>query len=210
MYYEFTSTQPPEEVLASLRAPDVTVKRLNLVALGPTTAIMDSVYGMTRNYYVAMGVALGFTIDIIFIIYNVVILLLAVISERAAGFTLTAAFRKAFGRTDVRWKTDIVVALVLLAAGFYVASVMAAQPASPPPLMESLDFLLQNGMGAVAIAVLLLGSVMIYFAVENFVKLTILERAYGMVIKQEKDMFLAKSAAPVPMPAQPGAKKRRL
>jgi hypothetical protein len=195
MYYEFNSPQPPEEVLASLRTPDISVKRLNLVLLGPTAAVMDAIYGMTKNYYVAMGAALGLTIDFLFVIYNIAILALAVVSERAAGFTLTAAFRKAFGRTDVRWKTDIVIALVLLAGGFYIASVMAPQPASPPPLIQSLDFLLQNGMGAVAIAVILLGSVMIYFAIENFTKLTILERAYGMVIKHEKDLFTAKSAS---------------
>ncbi len=195
MYYEFDSTQPPDEVLASLTTPDLTVRKLNIAALGPTLAINDIIYGMTKNYYLAMGAALGLTIDILFVIYNIVILILAVISERAAGFTLTAAFRKAFGRTDVRWKTDIVVAVILLAAGLYVSSAMAAQPPSPPPLMESVDFLLQNGMGAVGIAVILLGAVMLYFAIENFVKLTILERAYGMVIKQEKDLFLAKSAS---------------
>ncbi len=195
MYYEFDSSLPPDQVLGSLTTPDLTVRKLNLLVLGPTLAINDMVYGMTKNYYLAMGAALGLTIDILFVIYNLVILILAVISERAAGFTLTAAFRKAFGRTDVRWKTDIVVAVVLLVGGLYVGSAMAAQPASPPPLMQSVDFLLQNGMGAVAIAVILLGVVMLYFAVENFVKLTILERAYGMVIKQEKDMFLAKSAS---------------
>ncbi len=195
MYYDFDSAQAPDTVLATLTTPDLTVRRLNLVALGPTLAANDMIYGMTKNYYIAMGAALGLTIAMLFVIYNVVILILAVISERAAGFTLTAAFRKAFGRTDVRWKTDIVVAVVLLGAGFYVGTVMAAQPPSPPPLLQSVDFLLQNGMGAVAIAVVLLGVVMLYFAVENFVKLTILERAYGMVIKQEKDMFLAKSAS---------------
>jgi hypothetical protein len=193
--YQFSSAESPDTALASIKAPDVTVRKVNLVALGPTDFIFGLLYGMTKNYYLSLGAALGITIAALLLLYNIGVLVFTMFSERAAGATLTTGFRKAFGRTDVRWKTDIVIGILFLGAGYYVSSVIAAQPATPPALLESIDFLLKSDMGLVGIGLSLIGVVMVYFAAENMAKITILERAYGMVIRQEKDMFLAKAAS---------------
>jgi hypothetical protein len=193
--YEFTSTEPPENVLAGLRTPDLNVKRINLAFLAPTQFFFSLVYGILNNYYIAFGAAIGLTVGMLLFIYNVMVLLFTMVSERAAGATFTTGFRKAFGRTDVRWKTDIVISVLFLAGAFYVSTVMVQQPAAPPPIMESIDFLLKTEFGIVGIGMTVIGVIMLYFAVENITKITILERAYGMVIRQEKDMFLAKASA---------------
>ncbi|MFN7991774.1 MAG: hypothetical protein U0R44_06485 [Candidatus Micrarchaeia archaeon] len=194
LYYSFRSNDAPDTVLASLRSPDLKVRTLNLAFLAPTKALFNLVYGIGGNYYIALGTALALTLALILLAYNFLVLVFTMVSERAAGMNVTVAFRKAFGRTDVKWKTDMVVAILFIGAGVYVASTMAQQPASVPALTETLDFLLKSEWGIVAIGLVLIGVLMAYFAIENFAKITMLERVYGMVIRQEKDMFLAKAA----------------
>ncbi len=194
MYYEFQSQTPPETVVPMLRSPDLRVRRINLMPLAPTNMILVAMTGITKNYFISYGFALGVSLAMLLLLYNAIVLVFTMVSERAAGASFTTGFRKAFGRTDIRWKTDMVVAVVMLAAGYYMASSVATQPATPPPLVESLDFLMKNDMGVISIGLTLIGVLMAYFATENFAKITILEKAYGMVIRQEKDMFLARAA----------------
>jgi hypothetical protein len=194
LLYEFKSDQPPEAVLASLKDPDVKVKMINFMALIPTNMAFTALQGIVKNYYLALGLAIGLTLAVLVFIYNVLILLFTIISEKAAGASLVAGFRRAFGRTDVRWRTDFVIAAVFLGIGFYVSTYLATQPSVMPLLVESLDFLLKSEMGLLGVGLVAIGAVMAYFSVDNFVKITVLERAYGMVIKQEKDLFLAKVA----------------
>ncbi len=192
--YEFTSTVGPPTLLAAMRTPSVTIKNADLSGLIPTNTIYGVMYGLLKNYYMALGIALGVTIAVIFFIYNLLVLAITMVSERAAGSSFTAGFRKAFGRTAVRYKSDAIVAVIFLAVGFYITSFQAVQPTTPPGLLESIDFLLKSSFGTLGLGLCLIGVVMAYFAVENLSKVTILERAYGMVIRQERDMYLAKAA----------------
>ncbi|HSB46888.1 MAG TPA: hypothetical protein VLD37_02655 [Candidatus Bilamarchaeum sp.] len=195
LYYEFKSDQGPDAFISELNTPEVKVKELNLSFLAPTNSLIIALSGMLGNYFIAYGAAFAITLSALLVLYNLVILILAIVSERAAGASLTTGFRKAFGRTDVRWKTDIVVAVLFLGAGYFVSSTMATQPSAIPTLMESVDFLLKSQMGIVGIGLVFIGVLMSYFAIENLTKIVILERAYGMVIKHEKDMFLARAAS---------------
>ncbi|MEW6722347.1 MAG: hypothetical protein AB1324_03730 [Candidatus Micrarchaeota archaeon] len=194
--YEFRSAESPENVVSALRAPDVKVRKLNLVFLAPTNFFLTAVHGLTKDYFFAYGAALGITVAILFFIYNFFVLAFTMVSERAAGATFTTGFRKAFGRTDVKWKTDIIIALVALAGALTVPSLTAiAQPPSAPTVLGSFEVILASGAGLVVIGLSFVGFVFLYFVIDNIAKITILEKAYGMVIKQEKDMFLAKAAS---------------
>lgn len=195
LFYEFVSDKPPEELVGQLGKPEIKVREINLALLSPTNALIIALNGATGNYFVAFGAAFAITLAILLVIYNIAILVLAILSEKAGGASITTGFRKAFGRTDVRWKTDIVIAILFLGAGYFVSTSMAAQPAQIPPLLQSLDLLLKSQFGIVGIGLTFIGVIMAYFAIENLTKIIILERAYGMVIKQEKDMFLARAAA---------------
>lgn len=193
--YEFTSTVGPSTLLAALRTPSVTIKNVDLSGLVPTEALYKALHGILGNYYMALGAALGFTIAFIFFLYNLVILGITMVTERAAGSTFTAGFRKAFGRTAVRYKSDAVVAFIFLAAGFYVTTFHAVQPTTAPGLLQSVEFLLKSSFGTLGLGLTLIGVVMAYFAAENLSKVVILERAYGMVIRQERDMYIAKAGS---------------
>lgn len=188
--YQFTSTVPPDTVLASLRAPTLTVKSIDLSALSYTEQLFILLSGIVKNYYIALGLALGLTIAVLLLAYNVALFTVAIISERK----LAAAFRKAFGKTSVTWKTDAVLAAIALAAGAYVCLVAATQPTTMPTLVQSFDFLVKNGTGMVGLAFILIGVLLAYFALENVFKILMLEAAYGMVIRNEKDAFLVQAA----------------
>jgi len=190
--YEFWSEQPPENVLPYFKSPNLKVKRVNLTLLVPVNAMYMALTGMLGNYYMGLGLAVGITIAAILIIYNILVLGFAIISERVAGATFVTAFRRAFGRTDVKWKTSLIMATIIICAGVYAATMN--EPSVIPALPETIDYLLKSEMGMLGTGLIAIGTVLLYMSFDNFVKILILERAYGMVIKQEKDMFLAKAA----------------
>lgn len=192
--YTFTSAQPPETVLASLKTPDVKTRKTNLILLAPLNIMLLNFNLLLGNYYIAYGLSLGIILALLFFVYTIVVLILSIVSEKAGGASFLTGFRKAFGRTDIRWKTDIIVALLLLVSGYYIATVMTVAPSAPMDIVESIEFLLKNEMGMISITLMFMGTVMVYLAIENFIKIIILERAYGMVIRQEKDVLLAKAS----------------
>ena len=188
--YSFTTTAPPESVLQAFRTPTFMVKKINLSALTPTEWLFEILNGRIRNYYVSLGLALGISLAVPLLIYNLAVFMITLILER--GFA--QAFRKAFGKTSVTWKTDAIMAIIALGAGAYVCFEVATQPATVPTLMEALDFLARNGTGMVGLAFILTGTLLAYFTVENLVKIMMLETAYGMTIRREKDALLTEAA----------------
>ena len=192
--YEFQSDQPPEVVLADLKTPDVGVQSINFMALIPTNMAYIALGNIVKNYYLALGLAVGLTLVALIFIYNIIVLVLNLFGEKAASSTLVSGFRRAFGKTDVRWRTDFIIAVLFLGIGYYASTYLAAQPSTMPALIDSLDFLINSNLGLLGVGLIIMGTVMVYLSIDNFVKISILEKAYGMVIKQEKDMFLAKAA----------------
>jgi len=193
--YEFTSTTPPETALASIKTPGVTIKKIDLSGLVLTDSLVMAATDATGNYYMGLGIGLGISIALLIFIYNVLVLAFTVMSEKIAGGPITTGFRRAFGRTTVRWKGDFIVAVIFLIAGFYVSTVMSVPPQTIPPLLEALNFLLKSDLGIMGVGLMLVGVVMVYLGIQNLGKITMLERSYGMVIKKEKDMYVAKAAS---------------
>lgn len=192
--YEFSSSLPPESVVGLIKTPDLKVRKLNLIAIAPTNTAYLLLIGVLHNYYLAFGAAVGFTIAALLFLYNIVLLLVTMVREKLTGSGILVAFRRAFGRTDVKWKADSVVAALALVAGYAAATLFAAQPVTAPGFLEVPDLLLKNEAGMVGTGLVIIGMFMLYFVFDNITKITILERAYGMIIRQEKDMFTAKAA----------------
>ncbi len=192
--YEFSSNKPPEELLNAIERPEIRTSNIGLGGFFLTSAIFDIVQSILGNYFLSLGFAIGITIAILLLIYNIIILAFVLVSERAAGATFTAGFRRAFGRTAVTWKSDIVIAIVFLAIGFYVSEFLSDQPTTIPPITETFETLIKSELGILGFGLSAIGILMLYLAFENLTKITILERAYGMVIRHEKDMYMAKAA----------------
>jgi hypothetical protein len=187
--YGFASTTPPDGVLASLRTPALTVKRINLAPLAPIEDVYHMVLGIVKNFYISLALTIAAAAIALMLAYNLAVFFTAVAYER----TLGPAFRRAFGRSGVTWKTDSVLAVIALSAGLYVCFVVAQQPATAPRFVEAPDFLIKNGTGLVGLAFVLMGAVLAYLALENAVKILVLETLYGMGIRHEKEAFIAET-----------------
>ncbi len=194
LVYEFTSTTPPERVAGGYNSPKLTVKGMNLEVLAPLNMLFLMVLGATGNYYAAMGISLGITLVVLFIVYNLLIVFVFVLRAMASGGAPIVGVRKALGKTEIRWKTDVVVAVVLLGVGLYSAVFMAVSPSPPTSILDvdALNFMALEWWGLGGLTAIFLGVILSYTTIENLTKIMLLERAYGVAIKEEKEDFLAK------------------
>jgi len=190
LYYKFDSQTPPDELVNELSVPSVTIKTLDLSALGPTNAIFLFFLGLTGNYYFALGAAVALTLAILLIVYNIIVLAINLVIAQTSGRKLGYGVKKAFGRTQVRWKLDGAAGVILIAAGIFVSFSLAPEPFEVLTLTSSLEYLLSEPMAFIGTALSLLGVLMIYLAVENLVKIFLLERMYGVAVREERGKYL--------------------
>lgn len=190
LYYQFDSETPPGEFNEELFVPSVTMKTLDLSALGPTNALFMMFLSMTGNYYFALGAAVGLTIALILLIYNVIVLAVSLAGAQLAERKIGYGIKKAFGRTRIEWKIDGAAAVILLIAGFYVSFYLATEPFEALTLVTSLEYLVSDPLAFAGTALVLLGVLLAYMAVENFVKIILLERLYGVTVREERSKYL--------------------
>ncbi len=192
--YEFTSTTAPEIALVNLKSPTLTAKMIDLTGLVPTNYAVLLLNDILNNYYLALGIAIGLTLAAIFFLYNLAILIVNMVLQMQKGQPWTAGFRKAFGKTDVRWKNDVIIAALFLVGGFYASAFLASKPIELPSLLEAGNFLVDDEKRVIGVGLTMVGVVMVYLALENLAKVIILERSYGIVIKKEKELLATKAA----------------
>ncbi len=191
--YDFISTMPPEILVPAMSSPAVTTKTLDLAFLAPTNSIFTALMSATGNYYLSLGLAFGITIVVLYFIFTVLVFIFTCVNEIKNKPTFISVFRKAFGRTDVMWKTDLIVGIVMLAVAYYLSSAFAIQPTGAPKLQSVIGILLQgNWASIVSSALAFMGVITLYFAFDNLVKLRFLERAYGQAIKEDRDAYLSR------------------
>ncbi len=191
LYYKFDSEVPPDEFVTELFVPSVTIKTLDLSALGPTNALFLLLLAITGNYYIALGAAIALTIAFILIIYNLAVLAISLASAKMADRKMGYGVKKAFGRTRIRWKLDGSAAVLLLFAGFYISFYLAPEPFDVLTLLTSVEYLVAEPMAFAGTALILLGVLLAYMAVENIVKITMLERMYGVTVREERGKYLS-------------------
>ncbi|MFH1393277.1 MAG: hypothetical protein ABII71_02930 [Candidatus Micrarchaeota archaeon] len=191
LMYSFDSTAPPGSVANKYYVPKLTVKGLNLIALEPVNAVFMELYSTTRNYYLSLGIISSLLLVVLFIAYTIITLFVSMLRAKAAGEKAMVGVRKALGRTEIRWKTDLVIAIVLLAAGFGTALFMAPEAPAPESIIDlgPVEFMLVNWWGLVGAACGFIGLLLTYTTIENLLKIMLLERAYGVAIREEKELF---------------------
>jgi len=190
LYYKFSSDKPPEEVADSFVAPTVTIKTLDLSALGPTNSLFVLFYGITNNYPLSLGFAVGLTFVFIFFVYTILVLAINIVTASISGAGVAHGIKAAFGKVRVRWQIDGAAALFLLIAGFYISMFLAPPSLQSLTLISSFYFIISEPLAFAGFALILLGSIIGYSAVENLVKITILERIYGVSVRAERGAYL--------------------
>lgn len=194
--YSFVSSNGPEEVIPALSSPLLKVNRFDMTALAFTDALFNMLYMMMGNFFFALGVSAALSIVLIIILYNIVVIGFSVIKAKISGEKALTGVRRALGRTELRWKSDLILGLILLAAGYYISVFVVSQPAAPLTLLGALSYFttlsMDTAAGLAGIACLFLGVLLVFSAIENHLKITVLEQFYGIAIKEEEDLFKAR------------------
>jgi len=191
LYYKFDSEAPPDGFISRLGVPSVTIESIDLSALGPVNALFMFLLSVTGNYYFALGASAAAAIAVLLIVYNAIVLAVNLAMAGSAGRKMGYGVKKAFGRTRVSWKIDGVAAVVLLGAGLVVSYSMAPEPFEVLSLADSLEYLVSEPVAFIGTALVLLGVLMLYLAVENLAKIFMLERLYGVTVREERGKYIS-------------------
>jgi hypothetical protein len=193
LVYEFYSSQPPDAMIAKMKDTGLSVKKINFLFLMPVDFLFTLLNNILNNYYLAFGASFAVATIIILLVYNFITLVYHIARAALNKEKLMLGVKRAIGKTEVRWKMDIIASILLIAVAFYISTSMLSKPATTPMLLESFDFLKNNPVGVFDIAAAFMGVILLFTAIENRIKITVLENAYGVVIKEEKDLFIARS-----------------
>jgi hypothetical protein len=196
--YRFSSQNTPQEIVPALSSPALAVNKLDMTFLGVTDFLFGMLYVISGNFFVALGSSIGLSLVIVFILYNTITIVLHGARAKVAGEGFLVGVRRALGRTEVRWKGDLVLGVLLLAAGYYISVFVVSEPAAPLTLLgafsyfTSLALSMSAASGLAGVGLIFLSILLIYSSIENKLKITVLEQAYGVVIKEEEDLFQAR------------------
>jgi hypothetical protein len=193
--YRFVSSDSPENVVAGLSSPLLSVYTLDLGLLGITEALFNFAHVISGNFFIALGAAIGLTLVIVLILYNIIVILFNVVKATSMGENASVGLRRAVSGTELRWKSDGILGIVLLAAGYYISVFVVDQPTIPLTLIGAVNYFTSLALstaaaaGLAGVGAVFLGVILIYNAIENKLKITVLEQAYGIAIKEEKGLF---------------------
>lgn len=191
--YEFSSELPPSEVINWYKTPTLKVKNVDASAVEPVNLLFLTLFSNTDNYYISLGIVIGVVLIVVNLVYTLVIILIGILRAKISGQTLITGIKKSLGRTDIRWKLDGLIAVILLIVGVYGAN-STIQPNGIKSLLDmgAIDFMLTQWWGVTAVAGMAFGIHLCYTASENFIKILMLEKAHGTAIREEKEQFKEK------------------
>jgi len=193
--YRFVSSDPPQNVANAFSSPILTINTLDLGVLGITESFFGFAHVLSGNFFIALGAAIALTLILILIIYNILVILFNVLKAKSAGENASVGLRRAVSGTELRWKSDGILGIVLLAAGYYISVFVVDQPSVPLTLVGAVDYFTSLALstdaaaGLAGVGAVFLGLILIYNAIENKLKITVLEQAYGIAIKEERGLF---------------------
>lgn len=193
---EFSSSKPPSEFLSMLAVPHFVMKTLDITIMVPTIVLFDIIVSMIGNHQFALGIALSVTLILLLITYTILVIAYQVLRARAAGEKASAGIRRAIAKTRLRWKGDLMLAVVLLVVGFLASFYFAKPIGKKMDMFEAVEYILQleNYLSLIGVFCIFLGFSLLYLAAENKVKISFLEKEYGREIKHEHDLFTSNIA----------------
>ncbi len=201
LVYRFTSTEPPDEVVSGMQSPSLVVNRLDLRIFIVPNTIFNVLYSITGSFFIALAVSFSLTLIILMIVVNLLVIAYNVAWAEMNKLGVMAGLRKAIGKAEPRWKTDLIIGIVLLIAGYYIAVFVAPDPTAPNSLFGALDYYTGLALTFTAAAALVsvgcmfIGLFLLYTSLENRLKIMVLERIYGIAIREDKDLFIARAAS---------------
>jgi len=191
LLYEFATTAPPNQVLTQLISPTITLKVLNIEFLQLTLSLYGMLYSATKNFYISFASAFAITVIVILLLFNIIVILYKIIRAKMAKETASQGIFMALRKTRIKWKSDIVASVVSFIVGFAAMSMFAKDVKTQLNLTETIDFMISEPAGFLAVAGIFFGIVFLYSTIENRIKIYALEQRYGRKFKDEKALFIA-------------------
>ena len=194
LYYHFQSETEPDELTAELNAPEVQVRYLDLSFIMPFNNLFIFLYDVTGNYYFAAGLTLGTVAAFLIFLYSLIVFLIQMSSYKFGGKKFGEAIKAAFGRIGIRWKIDFPLGIIGVGAGFFLSVYMSSGDATVTSVLDMLEPLL-DPFGFAGFAITAIGIVLLYDGAENLLKVTMLERYYGVAVREERSAYLTNITA---------------
>lgn len=189
LYYEFYSKLPPETITLQFTSPSLVLKGINIEFVQPVITLYKILFKQTKNFYLSFGSAIAISLILLLVLLNLALLLINVVRSKIAGEPTEKAVYKSFMRTHVKWKIDLISAVIAIAAGFVAMTMFADEVKKELTLFEVGNLAIENPFNFVALAGIFFGFTLFYLALENRVKVFVLERHYGKRIKEDKELF---------------------
>ncbi|MFA6530885.1 MAG: hypothetical protein WCT31_04090, partial [Candidatus Micrarchaeia archaeon] len=178
LYYGLNSKETPDNVAAGIYQPEVKIKSVDLWFFGPTIAITNLLTGLVGNYYIALGAGIGITIVIVLAAYFAITVGYAFFKTRNNPANRNDVIKKAVGKQTVRWKSDGLSGAVFLIVGIAIAIMYSPKVSGTFDFFGTINLFTTNMESIGAVLGVAAGIVLLYTALDNKIRLVILEQIY--------------------------------
>ena len=161
----------PSDVAERLDRPVIIIKSISTDALKPSIAIFDLFHSFTKNYFISLGVATALTIIIILFFYSMALVAFNLLKARSQHENNTAAFKRVIGKTEMRWKTDAGLGVLLFVVGIGISLFLAKTGDSEFDVLRFIPLVFEDYYGFSAWFGVAAGMLLLYSSVDNFVRI---------------------------------------
>ncbi len=193
--YSFESNLAPEQIVPFLKSPTVKTSVASLESLSIFQGPYSFVQKIVSNSSISISLSFSLIIIALLFLFNFSSLLFHFTSEKPSSMRFANSIRRAFGKVSVNWKTQFAISILSIVAAYGISVMLVPSDLLfSPNLISVISNLLKSELLLVSILIGIFGFSQFYFAIENLFKLMLLEKAYGIAISQEKDLYIAQSS----------------
>jgi len=196
--YYFTTEKTPEEYFDLLNAPTAKITYADLTALTIVNSIFLDISSATGSHYFSGGIIVGLILSLIMLIYTIFTLLLEGVKSVINKTKVSENIIKKLSKTPMRWKFSMASGIIILLIAFVLNAYLLAEPFIITNIMDiaKLDLENANTMAGQLIGFILAvaGVVLVYDGLENFVKITVLDRFYGAARRARRQDYIGQIA----------------
>lgn len=193
--YSFESDLNPDQLVPFLTSPTIKTSVASLESLSVFQGPYSLVQKIVSNSSISISLSFSLIIIALLFIFNFSSLLFHFSSEKPSSMRFANSIRRAFGKVSVNWKTQLVISVLSIVAAYGISVMLVpSELLFSPNLISVISNLLKSELLLVSILIGIFGFSQFYFAIENLFKLMLLEKAYGIAISQEKDLYIAQSS----------------
>jgi len=189
--YSFSSSVDPNQVINQFTSPSVITKELSLEFLNPVLFVYGELFNATKDYHLSFGLSFALFICLFLFLYSFLKIIIAAFGAMFAREKSVVGIKKAFSQTRVTWKGDLVLGIIAFVVAAVSSHMFATSVTGKLSLTESFDLWTKEDIVSfVSVVSYFLGTVLLYLAIENKLKILFLGGFYNKEIKEDKQLFV--------------------